>query len=377
MNFKTNKLILFCNRRITPQIAKNWNNSEYLKSILNVVVVQGENPELKDFDFLNLINYIIYSLGNYYRGNTIFVFQLLVAFLYLITPVDLVSDFLPGIGYLDDLMLLKMILDTYSNELANFNRVSRDMLDIKYMRVDPKVLNDFTMNPTEAIELIIKERKLEVINGEEIINRLIEDKSQSMISEYIDFDIIQIIKYELLNYLAKSKLDEVYIDEDLILSLIQIPDLVTKKDASYFLKNIEELLSEQNIEYKKEKRTLFNSHGLIFMFRPEDLILTNPINFVQVRSDYTHDRKQCLLYVSCPIEKLNYEHIVEIIDLSTQKHLFVETIINFEIILKGETLGIKVDCGQKQVMSYGDGQIGIILNTEVNQLLKIIKERVM
>lgn len=377
MNFKTNKLILFCNRRITHQIARNWRDSEYVKSLLDAVVVQADNQELNEIDFKLLINYIIYSLGNYYRGNTIFVFQLLVAFLYLITPVDLINDFIPAIGYLDDLLLLKLILDTYAGELESFNKVNREMLDIKYMSVNQKVIEGFAINPTEAIDLIIKDKKLEEIPGEELINKMIDEKQSVDIDDYINIDVNEIIKYELYNYLLKSKTGSEYVDEELIQSLIQIPNIVSKKNVNYFLKNITELLDSHVFDITREKKGIFSTNGMTIKFERDQLFINSQFNFIQVESDYSSDRKQAIKYRSSLKTKLDYQQIVELIDLAKQKHLFEDTTIYFEIVLNGETIIYKVDKQIKQVSYQCSIKVDNVLSQQLGILADIIKERVM
>lgn len=377
MNFKTNKLILFCNRRITVQIARNWHDSEYVKSLLNTVVVQSKNKELNEIDFKNIINYIIYSLGNYYRGNIIFVFQMLVAFLYLITPVDLISDFIPAIGYLDDLMLIKMILNTYNGELMAFNKVKREELDIKYMRVDPKVIAQFNVKPTEAIDLIIKDKTLEMINGEAMINEMIASHEQKPISDYVNIDIIEILKYELFNYLLKSKNTEEYIDEELLSSLVQVPGIVTKKDIGYFIKNIEEILEEQDFEFIRTKKVLFSTNGIIIKFDIDKLVILNQLNFVQTASEFNELRQQVIKYESRLKSKIDYEHIVEMIDLSSQKHLFEDTTIYFRIQLEEQFVVFKVDKLNRSVTFIASVEINNILKEQLVLIANIIKERVM
>ncbi len=376
MNFKTNKIILFCNRRITPQVAGNWSNSEYVKALLETVKVQAQNSQLAEVDFENLINYILYSLGNYYRGNMIFVFQLLVAFLYLITPVDIVNDFIPVIGYIDDLLLLKMILDTYATELEAFNKVGRDMLDIKYMRVEPKVVDEFKLDGKEAVELIIKDKKLEEVNGEELINNEINMANEKETSEYLNFDVIEIITYELINHLLKSTSGQESIDEELLQSLIQIPDIVSKKDISYFLKNINDILSEFDLEITREKKAIFNTNVYRMNFKQDTLLVDPQINFVQVDAMYNKSRQLTLKYVSECKSKISYEHIVEIIDLATQAHIFADTILYFEMKLDSDYVIYKIDKSTHQVSYVTSAAISNCLNLQLATIAGIIEERV-
>lgn len=376
MNFKTNKLILFCNRRLTSQIAQNWNNREYVKSLLRTVTVQAKNRDLATIDFTNIINYILYSLGGYYRGNMIFVFQMLVAFLYLITPVDLINDFIPAIGYLDDLLLINMILSTYHSELSAFNKNKRELLDIKYMSVDPKVIAGFDIDPMMAMELIIKERKLEEIHGEAIINQQIAEHQPLVIADYINIDVIEILKYELFNYLLKTKNDTAYIDEELMLSLVQIPNIVVKKDVSYFLQNIEEILNNQNFTYQYSKKSRFSTSGVTISFERERLIILDQLNFVQTATDYNNSEQQVIKYETCLKPKIDYEHIVEMIDLSTKKHLFTDTTLYFTIDLAGEEVTFKVDKLNKSVIFVTSVRLNNGLKDQLQIVADIIKERV-
>lgn len=377
MNFKTNKLILFCNRRITMQIARNWNNSEYVKALLSTVDVQAKNDDLSDVDFKNIINYIIYTLGGYYRGNMIFVFQILVAFLYLITPVDLINDFIPAIGYLDDLMLINMILSKYNSELLAFNKTKREILDIKYMRVDPKIIDDFNVDPMTAVELIIKDRKLEEVKGEELINQMIAEREQMAVTDYFDIDVIEILKYELINYLLKSNDNQQYIDEELLISLVQIPNVVTKKDVSYFLKNIEEMFSNQDFSYERSKKTRFSTNGINIKFDVESLVILDQLNFVQTATDYNNLQQQVIKYETRNKSKIDYELIVEIIDLATKKHLFADTTLYFQINLNDEQVEYKVDKCNKQVSFITSININNVLKDQLQIVADIIKERVM
>ncbi|MBM4127758.1 MAG: DUF1232 domain-containing protein, partial [Nitrospira sp.] len=40
--------------------------------------------------------------------------------LYLLSPVDLVPDFIPGIGILDDVVVLALLLQSLAQDLATF-----------------------------------------------------------------------------------------------------------------------------------------------------------------------------------------------------------------------------------------------------------------
>lgn len=56
-----------------------------------------------------------------YRGLSLRTVMALVgALLYLLSPVDLVPDFIPGIGFIDDAVVLALLLQTLAQDLAAF-----------------------------------------------------------------------------------------------------------------------------------------------------------------------------------------------------------------------------------------------------------------
>ncbi len=374
MNFKTNKIILFCNRRLTPQVSRNFSDANYVRKLLLTTKVQAKNSVFENIEFDQLINYILYSLDNYYKGNLIFVFQLLVAFLYVITPVDVVSDFIPFIGYIDDLMLLNLIISTYEHELINFKNGKRQMLDIEYLSIDQKVIDNFDIDPTRAIDLIIENTKLENVNGESLINDHLANILTAY-DEYLNIDVIEIIKYEVLNYLAKSKTGSEQIDEQVIDSLIQLPEVVSKKDIGYFLKNIEDIFSDQPIVFTQEKKGIFTSNIYGVQFDVNALKTNLWINFVLVEEVHNAN-KQVIKYQAKNVKSLTYEHIVEIIDLINKKYLFDNTVIYFEIEINNNNLIFKVDKLNRKITHFCSPQMGIAIEQKLTSIILVIEERI-
>lgn len=374
MDFKANKIILFCNRRLTAQISQNWNDSGYLQNLLNCVKVQSKNKDLADIDLKNIIDYILYTLGNYYRGNIVFTFQILVAFLYLITPVDIVNDFIPVIGYLDDILLLNLIISMYKEELSNFNKIKKESLDIEFFKVSQKVIDGFDMEPNIAMELLIKDKDNEQIDGTQILKEQLEVLKSPKIEDFLDIDVIKIMKYELINYLQKSKNECEDIDEELIESLIQIPNIVGKKDINYFLKNIEEIMSQFEVEVRPLKKGLFKSSGINLKFDSSNLTTTPQINFLQTGSSYTKTQL-VIKYESDLKDKIDYELLVEMMDLTKQNYLFDETIIYFEINLNDESINFKVDKSLQEVDFIASIKASSVLNEQLAVIADLIKER--
>ncbi len=376
MNFKANKIILFCNRRLTQQISHNWGNSQYVQNLLRLANLQAQNQQLSTIDIKLITNYILYSLGNYYRGNMIFIFQILVAFLYLITPVDIVNDFIPAIGYVDDLLLFSMILEVFDNELQLFKQKHRQQLEIKYLEVDMKVIEGFTIKPIDAIDLIIKERKLESIDGEQLINDAIINATNIELDDVIYFDTNEIIKYELTNYLLKQRTQPVLIDEELVEQLVQVPNVVSKKDIEYFLTNIDELMASELTEIEAEKKSLFKGYNFKVKY-DEDKLVTSPlIKFIQVDSEYTQQKQVLVKYRSIPEERLNYEHIVEMIDLLAQKHIFEKTIVEFEIVLAKTKIVITYNFLTTEISYFVNNGAICALDEQLAIICQIIKDRI-
>jgi uncharacterized membrane protein YkvA (DUF1232 family) len=56
-----------------------------------------------------------------YRGLSVRTLaSLAAALLYLLSPVDLVPDFIPGIGLIDDVVVLALLLQSLAQDLATF-----------------------------------------------------------------------------------------------------------------------------------------------------------------------------------------------------------------------------------------------------------------
>ena len=56
-----------------------------------------------------------------YRGLSVRTLaSLAVALLYVVSPVDLMPDFIPGIGLIDDAVVLAMVLHSMAQDLAAF-----------------------------------------------------------------------------------------------------------------------------------------------------------------------------------------------------------------------------------------------------------------
>ena len=62
-----------------------------------------------------------YASGEYREVSKTNIVLVIAAIIYFISPVDLVPDFIPAIGFLDDVTIIGWVLSTISEELKKFN----------------------------------------------------------------------------------------------------------------------------------------------------------------------------------------------------------------------------------------------------------------
>lgn len=88
---------------------------------------------LKKFDKLGLSEFTLQNLkimismaqdfinGNYRAYNRKNVILIISGLLYLVNPFDLIPDFLIGIGFLDDIYVMKFIIKKITKEIDRYN----------------------------------------------------------------------------------------------------------------------------------------------------------------------------------------------------------------------------------------------------------------
>ena len=88
---------------------------------------------LKKFDKLGLSEFTLQNLkimismaqdfinGNYRAYNRKNIILIISGLLYLVNPFDLIPDFLIGIGFLDDIYVMKFILKKITKEIDRYN----------------------------------------------------------------------------------------------------------------------------------------------------------------------------------------------------------------------------------------------------------------
>ncbi len=81
-----------------------------------------------------------FAKGNYITIQTQSILIVVGVILYFISPIDLIPDFLPAVGYLDDLTLMAWLFSTIGSELDTFESWKKqytkaetiDYLDLKH-----------------------------------------------------------------------------------------------------------------------------------------------------------------------------------------------------------------------------------------------------
>jgi uncharacterized membrane protein YkvA (DUF1232 family) len=94
------------------------------KLLYQVINKLRSNPP-KFNDLKDQINLIIdflkqYLSGNYKNVNKSSVITLVAALIYFVNPFDLIMDYIPGIGYLDDMGIIMFVYQKLSQEFQDF-----------------------------------------------------------------------------------------------------------------------------------------------------------------------------------------------------------------------------------------------------------------
>jgi len=87
----------------------------------------GDNPPgalSKIWNDIKLMICLItdYAKGNYKEVPWKIIAALTAAIIYFISPIDVIPDFIPVVGYLDDALVIKLALDFSGDDLAAYER---------------------------------------------------------------------------------------------------------------------------------------------------------------------------------------------------------------------------------------------------------------
>ena len=96
--------------------------------ILNEVATRLADAHSKDNRFKQLIDTALavvrlvrsYVAGEYRQVHSTTIVSGLAVFLYVLSPIDLVPDFIPVVGFLDDFSLITWFVGKFKGEISNF-----------------------------------------------------------------------------------------------------------------------------------------------------------------------------------------------------------------------------------------------------------------
>lgn len=102
-------------------------NSAGILSLLREVISKSSSLEKRgiighlSYKFTMLFNLLkAYAKGTYRDVPTRTVITIIAGFLYFLSPIDLIPDFIPLLGFTDDIALLTYIINTMGRELEKF-----------------------------------------------------------------------------------------------------------------------------------------------------------------------------------------------------------------------------------------------------------------
>ena len=111
------------------QEARNYlNDKKRMDGLLGLVVHLFHNralaPVLKD---LLLLYYYVQDIvnGRYKKYNMAKMILIVALLIYIVTPFDIIPDWLPGVGFLDDVALLGYVMRLVNSELQDYYRWSK------------------------------------------------------------------------------------------------------------------------------------------------------------------------------------------------------------------------------------------------------------
>eukprot|EP01083_Nonionella_stella_P193151 713669_1 len=96
------------------------NYKQVLKVAMNYALNKLQNIGI-GFNDLTLLLSKQVIIGNYaLRHGKGILFWMLFALIYFISPIDLIPDPIPIVGYMDDLYVIKMVIDKFRDEFNDF-----------------------------------------------------------------------------------------------------------------------------------------------------------------------------------------------------------------------------------------------------------------
>ena len=108
------------NKEAKSYLKDNERLGYLLKEVLTIA--KGRGGKLWE-DIQLLVRLVRASANGKYTGVSVQTLAVIVAsILYFISPLDLIPDFIPGVGYVDDAAVIAWVLRSIAEELDDFRR---------------------------------------------------------------------------------------------------------------------------------------------------------------------------------------------------------------------------------------------------------------
>lgn len=111
---------------------KYINNKDQGKQLLSRAQNKLNNIN-KSFHTLRKLSLLFYAFSDYLKGRYNFssatITMIVVAILYFVIPTDLVPDFIPLGGYVDDASVIAYVIGQIHNDLQNYKNWKEDKID--------------------------------------------------------------------------------------------------------------------------------------------------------------------------------------------------------------------------------------------------------
>ena len=117
-------------RRIFERSKDFINNNEKIKVLLSkakdkLQILQEDTEERNSFvSNIKLVMRMIQSHlnGTYASFSTKSILMLIFSLVYFITPIDLIPDFIPALGFTDDISVLYFVLQSLASDIENYKQ---------------------------------------------------------------------------------------------------------------------------------------------------------------------------------------------------------------------------------------------------------------
>ncbi|MFV0247098.1 MAG: YkvA family protein [Mycoplasmatales bacterium] len=338
MKFNIEDVINFAQKNYVIKIRKNFLNKEYLISLFKSLDSLLEISSLADIkeELINYKEYILATLSATYNGNFLYTFYMLVCVLYLVSPLDVVTDYIPIIGFIDDIALLSIISKIVQDEINVF-KVAQMTTNIEEFELNKDILTP-----------IVNEKKYNLndlkYDNKEVNLDLILDEELPQIKEQEEYDLIEVLKgnlnvysLETTKYLAKIGQNNIKISEDILQQLINFDELYNFEDAKEFISNIETYLRELNLVINEvQSSSLIKKNHVLELSYDTDLLDEIYSQYFILKDSYiSKDNHNNYISYYTEIDSIlnfNYLYIKELLTLCFAQPDKVLTIFEFNLI---------------------------------------------